>query len=174
MVQEDTRPAVEDPVRRQRYRFEQPRDGAQVLEVWVDPKGNVPLHLHPSQSERFEMLEGEVTFRAGSNTVVAGPGEVVEVPPQTKHRFVNKSGATAHMRVTVTPPGRIQATLEDAAALARAGRMNRLNLPTSPGAALDLALFAKRYSDETVVLNPPRVLQRLLMEPLARLAERRR
>ena len=49
---------VEDPVRRQRYAFTPLEDGGVELDLEVDPGGDVPPHLHPRQTERFELLEG--------------------------------------------------------------------------------------------------------------------
>ena len=163
---------VEDPVRRQRYRFRLLEHDVLEIELWIDPGGEVPPHLHPRQTERFEVLSGEVTFRLGRRTTVAGPGKVLEVPPGTRHRFLNKGSETAHARVEVTPPLELRRSLEEAAALARAGRMTRFNLPTSPAALVELAAFARRYRDTTVVLSPPPLVQRVFGDPLARLANR--
>jgi hypothetical protein len=74
------------------------------------------------------------------------------------------------------PPSSLQEFLEDAAALGRAGRLTRHALPKSPGALLQEAAMAHHYRDMVVLLfppMPPRPLQRLLIPPLARLAERR-
>ena len=38
-------------------------------------------HIHPNQEERFEVVEGTMRFKMGRKQVVAGPGEVVVVPP---------------------------------------------------------------------------------------------
>src|SRR5918992_1074121 len=47
-------------------------------------------HIHPKQEERFEVVEGTMRFRMGRKRVVAGPGEVVVVPPGQKHDFANE------------------------------------------------------------------------------------
>ena len=46
------------------------------------------LHRHPYE-EVFIMYEGVATFTVGDGTVEAGPGEIVVVPPNTPHKFVN-------------------------------------------------------------------------------------
>src|SRR3954470_11919852 len=46
------------------------------------------LHVHPYE-EVFVMYEGVATFTVGDETVTAGPGEIVVVPPDTPHKFVN-------------------------------------------------------------------------------------
>ena len=168
---------VEDPVGRQRYVF---RDapGGEVLRVegWVDPGGAVPPHVHPDQEERFEVLEGEMTFTVGRSKRRAGPGEVAVVPPGTRHAFHNAGGATVHMRVDVRPPGDLQPFLEDFAALGRGGYMMRVGksvLPKGPGGLLRVAVLLRHYRDSTLILSPPPAVQRLVLDRLATLGERR-
>jgi quercetin dioxygenase-like cupin family protein len=73
------------------HRTSQETDGEHVLvETIITPDGAVAAaHVHPNQTERFEVLEGEVGFKAGREEIVAGPGEVVTVEPGTPHRFWN-------------------------------------------------------------------------------------
>jgi hypothetical protein len=67
----------------------------------------------------------------------------------------------------------LQAFLEEAAALARAGRYTRRGMPTSPRAVVELADLMVRYQDTTVMAFPPRIVQRLTLAPLARLRSKR-
>jgi hypothetical protein len=90
-------------------------------------------------------------------------------PPGAKHAFRNIGKSEARLRVEVEPAMELQGFLEEAAALARARRYTRRGLPTRPGAVLELADLMVRYADTTVMAFPPRVIQRLLMSPLARL-----
>src|SRR3954463_13405997 len=65
---------VEDPVLRQRYRFS--RDGEVLrVEVWAEPGSSVPEHFHPLLEERWQVVEGEVTFRVAGHARRAGPGD---------------------------------------------------------------------------------------------------
>jgi quercetin dioxygenase-like cupin family protein len=159
---------VHDPVRRQRLRFS--REG-EVLhaEVWADPGGDVPVHYHPRQEERFEVLAGRVRFRVDGRRIEGGPGTRVVAPAGVKHAFRNTGKAQAHIRVEVEPALRMQDFLEDAAALARAGAYTRRGLPRRPAAVVELAELITRYADVTVMAFPPRALQRLALEPLAKL-----
>ena len=144
---------VEDPVLRQRYRFE--RDGDVVrVEAWVDPGGGVTPHRHPRMEERFDVLAGEVTFTLGRRKVVKRAGESVVVPPGTRHAYRNTGAVEAHMVTDAEPGLELQAFLEDVAVLSRAGRINRLGMPTSPRAAVEAAVIAARYR-ETVELDFP-------------------
>ena len=61
-----------------------------VIDVLVEPNGVVAAaHLHPYQSERFEVVEGELTMKVGGETLELGPGESVTVEPGTAHKFWN-------------------------------------------------------------------------------------
>src|SRR3954454_5286798 len=54
------------------------------------PRGSVPIpHVHPVQTERFEVMAGTMRFRVGLRTVIAEPGDVVEVEPGVSHSFAN-------------------------------------------------------------------------------------
>jgi mannose-6-phosphate isomerase-like protein (cupin superfamily) len=80
-------------------------DGELVeIEVTVEPDGAVAAaHVHPFQSERFEVLEGTLEFRRGRRKVVAGAGEVVTVEAGTAHSFRNVGETTARFRCEVRP-----------------------------------------------------------------------
>jgi quercetin dioxygenase-like cupin family protein len=163
---------VIDPVRRQRLSFSREGDVLHA-EVFADPGGDVPLHLHPSQEERFEVLAGRVRFRIDGKTVEGGPGMRVVAPAGVKHAFRNIGAEQAHLRVEVEPALELQGFLEEAAALARAGRYTRRGVPTRPGAVVELADLMVRYRATTVMAFPPPLVQRLLLAPLARLGQPR-
>jgi mannose-6-phosphate isomerase-like protein (cupin superfamily) len=53
------------------------------------PPGQGPrLHHHPDE-ETWVVQAGTVRFTAGEDTLEAGPGDVVVVPPGLPHKFVN-------------------------------------------------------------------------------------
>jgi quercetin dioxygenase-like cupin family protein len=169
-----------DPVARQRYRFrrETNEDGGEVLHVegWVDPGGAVPPHVHPAHEERFHVIEGELEITAGRKKVRTGPGESVVAPVGIRHAFRNRGSVPAHMRVEVEPPMELQESIEDFAALGREGYMTRVGpavFPKGLGGLIRAAMLLERYRDTTLVLSPPRFVQRLLIPRLARLGERR-
>jgi quercetin dioxygenase-like cupin family protein len=64
--------------------------GAGVSIIVVDtPPGRGPaLHRHQYE-EVFVLREGEVTFTIGDEERVARAGDIVVVPPDTPHGFVN-------------------------------------------------------------------------------------
>lgn len=71
----------------------------------VPPGGGPPLHTHANEDETFYVLEGTPTFRLGDETVVAGPGDFVNVPRGVQHNFHNASDAPLRMILTFTPSG---------------------------------------------------------------------
>jgi len=169
---------VEDPVFRTRYRFARSTDddGGEVqhVEMWVDPGGGVPPHIHPTMEERFTVLAGRAELLEGRRWRSAGPGETVVVAPDTRHAFRNRAGIVAHVRCEARPPSTLQAFLEDTAGLSRAGKLTRVGLP-KPDGILEAAVLAHHYRDMVTLLfpAPPPVVQRALFPPLARIAERR-
>lgn len=58
--------------------------------IWVDlpPGGGPRLHKHPYE-EIFIIQEGHVTFTVGVTMLEAKAGQVVIVPPETPHKFIN-------------------------------------------------------------------------------------
>jgi hypothetical protein len=126
--------------------------------------------------ERFEVLEGTVTFLAGRRWRPYHAGSTAVVPAGTRHAYRNDTDATVHMVCHVTPPSTLQGFLEDAAALGRAGLTTRQALPKSPRALMIAGLLVEA-NREMVTLGfpplPPAALQRVLMPPLAKLARRR-
>jgi quercetin dioxygenase-like cupin family protein len=171
---------IEDPVLRQRLSFSRTSDpdGAEVLhvEAWVDAGGGVTPHLHPAVEERFEMLEGSLSFLAGRKWSSAGPGETVVVPAGVRHAYRNKGDETAHVVCHVRPPSTLQEFLEDAAALGRAGKLTKRGaFPKGFDALLRGAVMAHHYRDMVVLLFPPLPppsVQRLIFPALARLGKR--
>src|SRR5215213_6815819 len=114
---------VHDPVLKQRFRFETTEEEGRetlLVDTWVDPGGGVTPHIHPAMEERFEVLEGRMSFLSGKEWVSADAGESVTVPRGVRHAYRNESDAEAHMVCHATPPSSLQAFLEDAAALSRA------------------------------------------------------
>jgi quercetin dioxygenase-like cupin family protein len=137
---------VEDPVLKQRLAFRPAEDGeALIVEMWVEPGGGVPPHVHPSMEERFEVLEGELSLLSGRRWAVARPGETVTVAAGTRHAYRNSGSGLTHATVRAAPPQTLEEFLTEAAAMARAGKLTRNGLPKSPSAALQALRLAIRH-----------------------------
>lgn len=172
---------VEDPVFQHRLRFEDATDerGKPVVhcEMWIEPGGGVPPHVHPSMDERFTVLEGRAEFLAGRAWQGADAGETVHVPPGTRHAYRNRGAQVAHVLCVASPPDPgLEGFLTDAAALARAGKLSKHGIPKGVDGLLQGAVLLHHYRAMVVVgfpPMPPKPLQRLLIPPLARLGARR-
>jgi quercetin dioxygenase-like cupin family protein len=128
------------------------------------PGGAVPIpHVHPIQTERFEVVEGRMRFRVGRRTLLAGPGDVVEVAPGVMHSFANAGDEEARLRVEVRPALAMEAMFAEVVAMAQAGRMTRRGLPRN---LFDLAALARRYDQEAHAPLLSVGVQRLLLAPL--------
>ena len=128
-----------------------------VVECRVQPGGGVPMaHVHPHQSETFEVLEGELSLKAGRETVVAQPGDVVTVPPGQVHKFWNAGVTVARFRCTVTPALEFERFIETIFALAADGKLSKRGLP-SP---LRLAVIANAHFADSRAPRVPAWLQK--------------
>jgi quercetin dioxygenase-like cupin family protein len=76
-----------------------------AMEAFVPPGGGPGPHVHTREDETFYVLEGHVEFLLGEETVVAGPGDFVNVPRRLVHRFRNTGTETARLVLTFTPAG---------------------------------------------------------------------
>ncbi|MGC4003057.1 MAG: cupin domain-containing protein [Pirellulales bacterium] len=118
-------------------------------EALVPPGGGPPPHTHSREQECFYILEGEITFRIGERTIVAGPGTFAGVAPGTAHAFKNESDRPARMILTIAPAGleemffAIGTPLDDGATTAP---------PPSPDDIVKLKTLAPQFGIE---LLPP-------------------
>ena len=140
------------------HRTAEQTDGESVLvETIVRPHGFVAAaHVHPYQSERFEVLAGLLGLRFGDQELLAGPGEVAVVAPGTPHRFWNAGESEARFLCEVRPALQFESLIETMFTLAAAGKTNRRGLPNP----LRLAVIARAHFDTVRLPFPPAVLQR--------------
>ena len=79
-------------------------DAVEVLSTWQPSTKPPPLHWHPNQRERFEVLSGELTVRLGDDEPrVLRQGNVLEVPPRMAHQMWNAGPGDVSATWTVTP-----------------------------------------------------------------------
>jgi len=71
----------------------------------VARKGNVPPpHIHHREEETFYVLEGEMTFSVGGQTIKATPGTIVCLPRDVPHSFAIDSEQW-RVLILLTPAG---------------------------------------------------------------------
>lgn len=127
---------LENPVTGEQFTFTHTAasTGGELLafDFGLRPGGAVPIpHVHPIQTERFEVVDGHMTFRVGLRKLHAGPGDVVGVPPGVAHSFANAGEDEARLRVEVRPALAMEEMFTEVIAMAQAGRMNRRGMPPS-------------------------------------------
>jgi quercetin dioxygenase-like cupin family protein len=140
-----------------------------LVEVIVRPHGFVAAaHVHPFQTERFEVLEGRLGLRIDGKELEAGPGDVAVVPPGTPHRFWNAGEDEARFQCEVRPALQFESLIETMFTLAAQGKTNRKGLPNP----LQLAVIARAHFDTVRLPFPPAALQQAALAvgaPIGRL-----
>jgi mannose-6-phosphate isomerase-like protein (cupin superfamily) len=165
--------SIENPVTGETLVFKKTAaetDGEYVLfDCIVKPSGFVAAaHVHPTQFERFEVLEGSLTFKVDGQEIPAEPGDVVLVPAGRKHQFWNASDAVARFECEVRPALGFERLIETMFSLAQDGKTNGKGMPNP----LRLAVIARAHFDIVRLPFPPAWMQRLglaLGAPLGRL-----
>jgi quercetin dioxygenase-like cupin family protein len=164
---------IENPVTGERVTFLQTsaETGGELvlIETAVAPDGFVAAeHVHPHQSERFEVLEGEVEFRLDGEVVVARQGDVVMVEPGAAHQFRNVGEGEARFLTEVRPALAFEAFLETMFGLAADGKTDDKGMPNP----FRLAVIMNEQFDLVRLPFPPAWVQRTglaLGAPMGRL-----
>jgi quercetin dioxygenase-like cupin family protein len=152
---------IENPVTGERIHFRktsQETNGELVeIEVTVQPNGAVAAaHVHPYQTERFEVIEGTVGMKVGRKKIEARAGEVVTVHPGVAHKFSNAGDGPARFLCKVSPALDFEQLIETMFGLAADGKTSKSGMP-SP---LRLAVIAKHHFDDVRLPVIPHSLQR--------------
>jgi len=110
------------------------------------------LHVHHFEDEGFYILEGEMTFYVGEQTIKAQPGSFLFGPKDVPHAFRVDSGP-ARLLFVLSPAG-MESGIREMGEPARS-----LSIPPQPEAPPDeaemerLMAIATRYGGE--ILGPP-------------------
>jgi quercetin dioxygenase-like cupin family protein len=140
-----------------------------LIECTVKPDGFVAAaHVHPSQSERFNVIEGTLGLKVGKKKHVLHRGDVALVQPGTPHRFWNAGDDDVRFVCEVRPALQFESLLETMFTLAVDGRTNRKGMPNP----LRLAVIARAHFDTVQLSHPPAWLQKAglaLAAPLGQL-----
>jgi quercetin dioxygenase-like cupin family protein len=162
--------------------WENPATGerATILELpWTNPEGRMVAeltalvgarvfgeHRHPTVVERFTALQGELTVKRDGQTSILREGETAVVEPGRWHDWWNASDQDARVRLEATPGERWLHSIEILWGLGRLGYTNAKGMPNP----LQLALFAREFSDVGVLRRPPPEIQGAIFGALAPIA----
>ena len=116
--------------------------GALALVQWDIPPGTPgpPVHIHHGATETFYVLDGEVAFRRGLDTVGAGAGEALHIPAGLPHTMTNV-GSTHARVLELYAPGALLELIREIGGLLGSGR------PVPPD---ELADVYRKYHSEIV------------------------
>jgi mannose-6-phosphate isomerase-like protein (cupin superfamily) len=119
---------------------------ALVLDARWEARGAPPpAHLHPSQDEHFEVLEGELTAELAGEERRVRSGEKFDVPRGTPHRMWNAGDHPARARWETRPAGRTEEWFRALGGLLAGGAPD-------PEA---LAALVQEYRDTFRLAEPP-------------------
>jgi mannose-6-phosphate isomerase-like protein (cupin superfamily) len=128
-----------------------------VIECTVQPDGFVAAtHVHPSQSERFAVIEGTLGLKSGKEKLTLSRGEIGVVEQGTPHRFWNAGEEEVRFVCEVRPALQFESLLETMFALAEDGKTNRKGMPNP----LRLAVIARAHFATVQLPQPPAWLQK--------------
>ena len=78
------------------------KDGISVIENWAAHGDSPPLHIHHTEDELFQVLEGDFRFVVGKEEHRAGAGDMLLAPKGVPHTYRVESAAGGHWLVTTT------------------------------------------------------------------------
>ncbi|WP_436924572.1 cupin domain-containing protein [Halosimplex amylolyticum] len=122
-----------------------------------------PLHIHPKQSETFEIDDGRRNLEVDSEEWIFEEGELATVPPGRPHRYWNGSDEQVRATIELRPAGNFEMVLETTAGLAAVGKVNAAGVPN----LLQTAVILQQYWDVFRLVGPPQWRQKPLFAVLA-------
>lgn len=139
----------------------------EVESIYEAGSADPPRHYHPRQTERFEMLEGEIQVELEGEVGTLKPGDVLEIPPGKPHAMWNAGPERARVIWQTRPALGTQTFFETVWGLAQEGRVNAKGFPKP----LQMAVLMRAYEGEIRLARPPRWVQQAVVGPLALLGK---
>lgn len=115
-----------------------------LIELRADPGGTVAAaHVHPSQTETFEVVSGTLGAKVDGRRIEAEAGATVIVLPGESHKWWNAGKDELVFRCEVRPALQFESLIETMFSLAADGKTNRKGMPNP----FRLAVIAKAHFD---------------------------
>jgi mannose-6-phosphate isomerase-like protein (cupin superfamily) len=131
-----------------------------LIELRAEPGGFVAAaHLHPAQTETFEVVQGALAVKIDGETLEAGPGDVLVVGPGRSHKWWNAGDADLVFRCRITPALKFESLIETMFSLAADGKTNKQGMPNP----VRLAVIARAHLDTVALPFPPIWTQKLAL-----------
>jgi len=145
--------------------------GGELLRIeTVNPPTGVfePMHLHPHQETRAEILSGTLRFVVDGEEHRLGPGRSITIPAGVPHQFASDGDEDAVAIQEARPALRLAEFFATYFAMAERGELDEHGKPS----LLRSALLGLAFAEEIRLVTPPWPLQRVayaLLAPIARL-----
>ena len=123
-----------------------------------------PLHVHPGQSEHFEVRGGRLRLTVGGTDTVLRTGDELTVPAGTPHTFAVEGAEPVRLLATFHPAGQLERFFAGLHRLAERGHIDARGRPRS----LAVAPFALAHLDEFRLARVPAWLQSAALAALVR------
>jgi hypothetical protein len=142
-------------------------DLLEVESIWerVWAPSRPPLHYHPVQEERFEVLEGRLRVKVNGDEKDLATGDTLVLPPGTPHEMWAPYGRV-RARWETRPALMTERLFETLWNLAADGRVTGAGIPS----LIRLAPIARQHAREIRLSSPPWAVQRIVFTLLAPLA----
>lgn len=127
------------------------------FDVVGKPRGFITqAHVHPSQTERHEVIDGRMRMKTGGTTRVLSPGDVVETAPGQTHTHTAADETAGRVRVQIRPALRTEAWLERLGAMDANGELTGGGWPKPVAGA---RLIRDFEGEARAAFPPPRAQQ---------------
>jgi len=127
------------------------------IELRADPDAFVAAaHVHPAQTETFEVVEGTLAVKVAGDTIEARAGDVLVVEPGRPHKWWNGGDSQLVFRCRIAPALQFESLIETMFSLAVDGRTNKRGMPNP----FRLAVIANAHLDTVVLPFPPVWMQK--------------
>lgn len=159
-----TNDIIENPVTNEKIRFLATSDDSdgKFLKIEFTCKVGAqgpPEHIHPHQSETFEVINGKAGILMNGKEQFLTAGQQVTVPANAPHRFWNAGDNELLMNAEFRPALRTEYFLESVFSLAKQGKANKLGTPRN---LFQFGAILNEYYGETFIIGPPIIAQKFL------------
>jgi len=127
------------------------------IELSADPDAFVAAaHVHPAQTETFEVLEGTLAAKVDGTVQTAGAGDILVVEAGQAHKWWNGGDSRLVFRCKIRPALQFESLIETMFSLAVDGKTNKKGMPNP----FRLAVVARAHLDTVVLPFPPVWMQK--------------
>lgn len=137
--------------------------GGQSFEMeWIlaPHSGGTPIHIHPTASESYQVLEGKLDLYVDGTWRTLSVGEEASVAPGVPHTFRNPTDSSTRVYNTHAPAMRFGEYFEGIHRVVQSGVVpaDRMTLKTM----LYLSVLMTSFDDEIRSVRPPQAVLKVL------------